>query len=163
MLLSDKKVHIHLSIINRHSVASCIHRGRLKQWAWLAALLITFPLLSFLPRPSTSPPTIYLDIPMYDNDSTKHRNSSRDSSVSSWVLTLASVYAGTLLISTTSSVHCCYLHLLHLPSLFPQESSFLAPLSVSHPLSTSTLAWSSWGVIPRLNIMTMTMTMTMNI
>ena len=148
MLLSDKKVHIHLSIINRHSVASCIHRGRLKQWAWLAALLITFPLLSFLPRPSTSPPTIYLDIPMYDNnpdipmydtDSTKHRNSSRDSSVSSWVLTLASVYAGTLLISTTSSFHCCYLHLLHLPSLFPhcpQESSFLAPLSVSHPLST---------------------------
>ena len=86
-------------------------RGRVKQWSWLTALLIALPLLSFLPRPSTSPTTIYLDIPMYDNnptdpnipmddnDSTKHRNSSPDSSVSSWVPTLASVYAGTLLIS----------------------------------------------------------------
>ena len=77
----------------------------MKQWAWLTALLITLPLLSFLSLPSS---TIYLDIPMYDNnpdipmynnDSTKHRNSSQDASVSSWVSTLASVYAGTLLIS----------------------------------------------------------------
>merc|ERR550532_2075876 len=93
-------------------------RGRVKQWAWLTALLIALPLLSFLPRPSTSPTTIYLDIPMYDNnpdipmydnDSTKHWNSSPDSSVSSWVPTLASVYAGELLpgsfVSVPSPLH----------------------------------------------------------
>ena len=147
-MLSDKKVHIHLSIINRHSVASCIHRGRLKQWAWLAALLITFPLLSFLPRPSTSPPTIYYldipiydnnpDIPMYDNDSTKHRNSSRDSSVSSWVPTLASVYAGTfsyqlllpfiVVICTCCIFRACFLIVLRrAPSWLPCHSPIPPP------------------------------------